>query len=750
MIAAPPNINKPITVLELKSAPPPLPGDTTFEMLLRAYLPAVHGIGARLLSERPDLVEPLCLAVFQAFLSRYKTLPRNTVIASWLLRALWFGAVRQRKEAGLAALPDKRSADVVPGLIKRLLRLPVRRRDAVVLFHLLSEPRLRCCQALRVREGRFKKEEARGMAQLAKDLRKRKATSMPEAIFQELSVVVPAEVESNIRVRLQTESELMPKPSLARHILESWRWFKIKRVVRRMVAATATVIFVLAAFVATMIWLSQKGFFNAWSIQNSGRQLVKQFPGLGVPARPWPTSELDRALVTSQAPRSAKELYTLSNIWVSKLSFTAAEWKNIQPSRIEPVQNMMKNGRIELRNPKAKRNGLAGVVGIDFNWAEGRLEFADQPLEKVGVRYRGNGTYLNSLFGPKQSFKVDLNRQVPPQTLAGVRALNYVNAIPDNSYLHDALGQELFRALGVVAPRTSYSYLTLDVPGKFTNQALGLYVLIENIDADFALDRLGSKKAAIFKPVTYDLFKDLGKDWKAYEATYDLKTKAPATQLERVMEFSSFVTSASDEEFARRLPEFLEIEEYAGFVAGHVLLSSYDGYLANGQNYYMYLNPKSNRFGFISWDQDHAWGEFGYVGKAAKREHANIWHPAVYPNHFLERVMRVDTFQKAYRAKLEWALANYFSVERLYPRIDSLAAKLRPAIGAESQFRLGRFDSAISTNWLPGPRDGAPEGPAAPVHQLKLFITNRTKSIRDQLDGKVKESWPGVTEARIN
>jgi CotH kinase protein len=144
--------------------------------------------------------------------------------------------------------------------------------------------------------------------------------------------------------------------------------------------------------------------------------------------------------------------------------------------------------------------------------------------------------------------------------------------------------------------QTGFAYLTVQAPGKFENQPLGLYVLIENPDAEFALDRLGSKKTPIFKPVTTDLFKDLGNDWKSYEGIYDLKTHASPAQRQRLIEFARLVTNADDAEFARRLPEFLDLKSFAGFVAGHVLLSSYDGFLTNGQNYYLCLDPRSNRF----------------------------------------------------------------------------------------------------------------------------------------------------------
>src|SRR6185295_1495030 len=106
-------------------------------------------------------------------------------------------------------------------------------------------------------------------------------------------------------------------------------------------------------------------------------------------------------------------------------------------------------------------------------------------------------------------------------------------------------------------------------------------VVMENIDSAFAEDRFGTKKTPIFKPVTYDLFLDQGDDWSAYKTVYDLKTKATPEQQQRVIDFAKLVSHSSDEEFARKLPEFLDIEEFAAFVAGHVLLSSYDGFFTN-------------------------------------------------------------------------------------------------------------------------------------------------------------------------
>src|SRR5204862_5679107 len=120
---------------------------------------------------------------------------------------------------------------------------------------------------------------------------------------------------------------------------------------------------------------------------------------------------------------------------------------------------------------------------------------------KVAARFKGNGSYLLSLYGSKQSFKVDLNKFTKRQKLASVDELNFNNLIYDRSYMSDALAYEFFRDAGVPAPRTAYAWLSISEGGKWDHQPLGLYLMVEVLDAAFTLDRFGSKRTPVFKPV---------------------------------------------------------------------------------------------------------------------------------------------------------------------------------------------------------------------------------------------------------
>ncbi len=689
----------------------------------------VHAMAVALVPEDPGAAPRVTLAVFQTLAVRGPKLGKRTLLPVWLLQTTLIAARHERR---CLRLP-RSGAEPSQLLLLRLNRLPAKRRDIIVLRDLFGAPEEASAAALRLRLPRAAKRRAAGLRQLDKALKK--SGQKADAVFA-LLAGSPAQAPLDLPALREELSREQPGPSApVKQAVRAWRWIRLRAFVRRTLAAVGGVACVLGVCFAVFVYLATHGYLTAFFIRMGQRQAFKNHPELLVPARPWPSAAEDRAALRSGPPRTSDELFQRTNIWPVRLTFAPDQWKGIEPTRVPPVREMFQNGRIILRNPKAKRSGLAGVLGFQFNWVEARLDFAGQPFEKVGVRYRGNGTYLNSLYGPKQSLKLDVSKFEKGQELAGIHELNFLNTIVDYSYVHDVLAEDLFHELGAIGPRTAYAYITLDT-GQGHDEPRGLFVAIENIDGDFAKNRFGTRKAPVFKPVTYDLFQDLGDDWAAYEKIYDLKTKATPEQQQRVIDFAKLVTHASDAEFARKLPDFLDLDEFAAFVGGHVLLSSYDGFLVNGQNYYMYLDPRSNKFGFVPWDQDHSWGDFGHIGSCQQRETASIWSPSTYDFHFLNRVMKVEAFRAVYRQKLEHALETAFRKDVLYPKIDSLARVIRPAVAAESDFRLKRFDQAVSGEWLPGPRDGQAEGPDAPVHQIKRFIENRIVSVRAQLDGK--------------
>jgi spore coat protein CotH len=407
-----------------------------------------------------------------------------------------------------------------------------------------------------------------------------------------------------------------------------------------------------------------------------------------------------------------------------------------------------------LQGAEGHRNGLASAAGIDFKYVHADLDFEGQTLRDVAVRYKGNGTYMESRNSLKRSLKIELNRFVKGQKVAGQTKLNLHNNVTDASWMNEVLSYRLFRDAGVPAPRTAYAKVFVTVPGKFDHKYFGLYSIVEDVDTHFAHERFATKQGAIFKPVTPQLFNFSGEDWSKYDQSYDPKTELSDADKRRVMGFSKLVTSGSDAEFAARVAEFVDLEEFARFMSVTVWLSTMDSILMMGQNFYVYLHPVTHQFQFIPWDLDHSFGQFPMGGTQEQRENLSIHTPWRGSNRFLERMFKNETFKTLYIAALTEFSKSIFQPQRFIQQVDELAAAIRPSVQQESEEKLARFDKVVAGEPVerfgfgggPGGPGGGPRhvgggrsfGPGGrqPAKPIKGFVVARAQSVTDQLSGK--------------
>ena len=431
-------------------------------------------------------------------------------------------------------------------------------------------------------------------------------------------------------------------------------------------------------------------------------------------------------------------------------------------------------GGFSLQGPDGKRNGLSSARGIEFNYVHADLTFAGESFPDVAVRYKGNGTYMQSAQQMKRPMKVDLNEFVKGQKLAGFSKLNFHNNVTDASWMNEALAYRLYRDAGVPAPQVGYARLLLNVATAHTNTVLGLYTIVENVDANFADEVFGSKKGLLLKPSTPQLFKYLGEDWDKYKQTYDPKTPVFASQARRVIDFCKLLTDADDATFAAKAADYVDFDEVSRFLAVTVWISTLDSILGMGQNFVVHLHPKTQQLQLIPWDLDHSFGQFGMRGSQEEREQLSIreaWNPEV---RFLNRLMKVPAFEQMYLARMKEFQGSLFKPERLSHQVDELAVVLRDSVKLEGEDKFRRFEKVVAGESVvamgfgggggggPRPEGARPEGarpresarpertrppggrPAGgmpgfggtPPKPIKGFAPARYQSVAAQLEGK--------------
>jgi hypothetical protein len=408
-----------------------------------------------------------------------------------------------------------------------------------------------------------------------------------------------------------------------------------------------------------------------------------------------------------QTDLTQDKLFETTKVWTAHLKFTAQAWKEIQPTQGPPTGLTRFTGGEWLQGRPGNRNGWAATRGIEFNFTKATLEFDARTFDDVAVRFKGNGTFNpNSLNAVKTSFKVDLNKHVKGQKLAGVSTLNFHNNFSDVGWVNEVLAHRLFNDAKVPAPRTAYVRMSLTVDGLYDRRYVGLYTLVENVDTNFLQARYGTRDGVLLKPTTIDPFADLGDDWAAYVQPYDAKTDLADTDKRRVIEFCRFVSSASDADFAARIGDYIDLEPFARFMAVTGWLNNWDSILKNGQNYYVFMHPATQKLHFLPWDHDHSWGVFPQQPPGSHPT-GRIDPPWPEPVRFLDRLWTVAAFRDRYFARLRELNDTIAVPDRLAPQLREIAAAIRPALQDEppkqpngprstAEGQLAEFDKVIA------------------------------------------------------
>jgi spore coat protein CotH len=193
------------------------------------------------------------------------------------------------------------------------------------------------------------------------------------------------------------------------------------------------------------------------------------------------------------------------------------------------------------------------------------------------------------------------------------------------------------------------------------------------------------------------------------------------------MDFCNLVTSANDQTFAARLGEFVDVDALARYLAVLVWIANPDSLLQQGQNYYLYLHPKTRQLMFVPWDQDHSFGQFLWSSEHQQQQ-LDIMHPWTMPNRFLERTFAVPAFKQKYLDRLAELARTLTMPERLWAQVDELAAALGTTIDQEpARSRIPLFKHAMAGESYPRPFYGGTVTP------LRPFVKARQASVLSQL-----------------
>lgn len=431
------------------------------------------------------------------------------------------------------------------------------------------------------------------------------------------------------------------------------------------------------------------------------------------------------------------DVFGLTKVWQFGVEIPAKEYEAMQPAGGGGFP--MFPGAPPPPAPPPKpgepvRETHRNTFGVNFPIVHGEFAAEGATIKNVAVRYKGNFNYMMSARSLKRPLKLDLDRYDENARFHGLKNITLNAGAVDPAKGREALAYAVFREAGVSASRTAFAEVSLTVPGKYDKEYLGLYTFVEDVDRTFLKTHFKNGKGLLLKPEGVRGIEYMGEDWNVYKTRYRAKHDATEKEGRRLIDFARLVNIAEDDKFRREIGSFLDIDEFLRFVAVNALIVNLDSFFTIGHNYYLYLNPDTNKFAFIPWDLDLALCAWPAVGTPDLQMTLSLTHPHSGENKLIDRLLAMKDVNEKYQQILKELAAGAFAKERLLKDVEAIERTTKDLIAKDAKAAAARKEPPGGMPF------GMPGGGQPP--DLRTFVEKRTDSVAAQLAGKTKGYVP--------
>jgi uncharacterized protein (TIGR03437 family) len=260
----------------------------------------------------------------------------------------------------------------------------------------------------------------------------------------------------------------------------------------------------------------------------------------------------------------------------------------------------------------------------------------------IGIRSHGNGS--RSPIKPNLDLKFD--KYVKKQTFLGQQLTIAKAGNQDASLMHESVSFQLFRKMGLPAPRLSHARLYLN--GQF----FGLYLMEEHVDETYTQRDLGESSGYLvqWQPVQVYNFDNLGPDGSSYANFFDLKTNQDEPDLQTFANFVQVINNANlnDADYIAAISKYIDPKLFLAHAATENVLAELDGMFGGVDginNFYLYQYNASTFYQVLTWDKDLTFWD-----------NARDIFYGTDINHVTARLLKIPEYRASYLASINKAI----------------------------------------------------------------------------------------------
>ena len=347
-------------------------------------------------------------------------------------------------------------------------------------------------------------------------------------------------------------------------------------------------------------------------------------------------------------------------------------------------------------------------------------------VQKVGFKLKGGNASTRNI--TKKSFEVVFNSFNKSSNFHNLKRLKLNAQEKDPTMIRAKLASDLFHEMKVVTPRTNH--VEVYINGTY----YGLYLNEELVNEQFLATHFDNKNGNLYEIKENGSLGYLGVEANRYKVlqdgkrVYGLKTNVSRDDYSDLANFINRLHLSDESTFQEAMERTFNVDMFLRTLAVDIFIGNWAGYSYSMGNYYLYHNPRTDKFEYIPYRLEDTFG-IDEMSEDWAMRNLYAWTPKdkFIPLH--ERILKVEDFKNRFSYYMSKLVKKYANPASLGTAIDCRKALIQQAAELD-QYRTEDYGYTIQK--FNASFDTALEGHVK--YGLKEYIEKRYNSIVEQLD----------------
>jgi len=347
------------------------------------------------------------------------------------------------------------------------------------------------------------------------------------------------------------------------------------------------------------------------------------------------------------------------------------------------------------------------------------LEAMPQPEDGAGF-LPGGGIQTDPDGSAKIPLMIKFDEFVSGQTYQGYTAIaiRTYGTSYDAAMLQEPVTNSMARLAGIPATQAVYAGVQLN------EEPEELFVISELVNQEYLNEIFSYSDGVLYKAELGSTLTYQGEDPSAYTESFTQQTRVNDADLAPLIRFMKFLQESTDEEFEAQLPDYLDVDAFAAYLAVNDLLVNSDSMIGMNNNYYLYYDDTAERFTVLMWDGNESLGKLSRGGASAEfaldftasqtqtaaqdaqgqqadpfaaRGRGGFGGPGGGTNALLERFMTNAAFKALYEDKLVEVYQAVFASGAIDSQIQNYADVVQLALTSRDLVDPAAYETAVAS-----------------------------------------------------